>query len=1024
MEGSHERRESERVSSPPTSDGGLSGQRAHEVAPNGSSSTDHISCPVSPGGSNPDALSTASIAKNVKAPDECTAESGALSGGAASLENSYVLATGSSPPHSSGEPPKRVHMAKPKIRIKLRLGSSPKNADDSKTDHSIDPAVRGTKPLGDSTSKPRESEESACNRMGWQGNTRENFSHGNKRAEEDEEELAASIFDELEESDYATSNCEAGDHENKRDDPLSSSSTAAQSVTETTAQASCGEEEDDLPMMSLKTKAGKKKKGIKTERSNISTLDASKITPKPDSSSTLSSFPPAESNATPSVATATTVSNEPKKTKKASNHSHPKSKLFSGTLRSAAAAHRNRQIHVPPIGSPGLLMLPNPTLVANFPKDYYSYKNEDACDSTVQNTNEGESTVDEISKWLHNGYLLPQTVFEQSMIAGGYTFERRQDIPHRGSSTQRIVGDMFDSDVSLYLHFPELIPLDIWDKRLGDKNAGKNEMGGEGRKKRRKISGKTEEEEAADRQGEAYVKEEDELNQASGNTDGPLTEQFGQVGSEDSISDGGNVRRPRLVDMVILNLSKLTGVTAPASDVATLHVGDSVKPDLAASDSVLSSGSSLAHHVTSDLTPEELPKFTPSLPGTRKRRQPYQPMSFLDMIPISLTSTYPAEYVKKRQAYVQAVKEREHAIIESQEAADDAVDNKEKYQAHKEAWDRMFEYQKQQIAKRESAAEEAERKTKEEGHLTGAASSGDITDDNENNVSTDEPKKKEDPMDYMPPPPEPPPPERFVTIPAIPVPPSPPSVLEIEDDLDDERRVEEENDKSLDKMYAPKLDPMLIQHLDPACFLPTVEGRYFGLLSNAIADPQFVGYNASGIRGVTSGGGTGLATSYVGGGRGAAGLVSGSLRGGNQWQQPRETQVPVSTTSAPLVIPKPVVKKAKEHVVQAPVTDNIKVAPEAPKVPLSTSSTKKKKRALENEDVESDSSNKKVKRVVPLATGDRNTTATEIASGPAGPDFPDGWTVKTYRRAGGETIGKTDRFWFSRKLSESLFLFS
>lgn len=30
-------------------------------------------------------------------------------------------------------------------------------------------------------------------------------------------------------------------------------------------------------------------------------------------------------------------------------------------------------------------------------------------------------------------------------------------------------------------------------------------------------------------------------------------------------------------------------------------------------------------------------------------------------------------------------------------------------------------------------------------------------------------------------------------------------------------------------------------------------------------------------------------------------------------------------------------------------------------------------------------------------------------------EFPPGWTVKTYRRAGGETVGKTDRFWFSRK---------
>ncbi|KAL7521310.1 hypothetical protein ACHAWX_005984 [Stephanocyclus meneghinianus] len=850
-----------------------------------------------------------------------------------------------------------------------------------------------------------------------QGEKRDNLTHADKQAEQDEEELAASIFDELDESDYAASNCGTGDAENKCDNtPFSS--TVAQSVTEMEAQASCGDEDDDLPMMSLKTKAAKKEKHIKTASSNISTLDTPKITPKPDSSSTLSSSALAPFNTTPSVATATTAPNEPKKSKKSSSHSHPKTKLFSGTLRSAAAAHRNRQIHVPPIGSPGLLMLPNPALVANFPKDYDIHnKNDGSSESAAQHNKDGNGAGDDFSKWLHNGYLLPRTVFEQSMIAGGYTFERRQNKPHRGSSTKRTVGDMFDSDVSLYLHFPELIPLDIWERRLGDKSVGQDELGGDGKKRRRKNPGKTDEEEEADRQGEASVNDEDETNHTSGNSYGPPTEPSGQAGSEDSISDGGSFKRPRLVDTVILSLSKLTGVNAPARDRANLHVGDSMKPDSAASDSVLSAGSSLAQHVASDLTPDELPKFAPSLPGTRKRCQPYQPMTFLDMIPISLTCTYPTEYVKKRRAYVQAVKEREHAIIESQEAADDAVDNKEKYQAHKEAWDRMFEYQKQQIAKRESAAEEAEQKAKEEGQLRGTSSSGDMTDDIENTAEEQE-KKREDPMDYMPPPPEPPPPERFVSVPEIPMPPSPPSVVEIDDDSGDITRVKEEIETHLDKMRAPKLDPMLIQHLDPACFLPTVEGRYFGLLSNAIADPQFVGYNASGIRGVTSGGGTGLATSYVGGGRGAAGLVSGSLRGGSQWQQPREAQMPVSATPAPFVAPKPAVKKEKEIVVRAQPTDTVTVPAEAaPKITPSSSSSKKKKRAIENEDVESDSSNKKVKRAVPLATGDRNTTATEIASGPAGPDFPDGWTVKTYRRAGGETIGKTDRFWFSPGLN-------
>ncbi len=62
----------------------------------------------------------------------------------------------------------------------------------------------------------------------------------------------------------------------------------------------------------------------------------------------------------------------------------------------------------------------------------------------------------------------------------------------------------------------------------------------------------------------------------------------------------------------------------------------------------------------------------------------------------------------------------------------------------------------------------------------------------------------------------------------------------------------------------------------------------------------------------------------------------------------------------------------------------------------------------------SNKKNKKQKRSpCLLTTGDRNTTATKIATGPAGPEFPDGWVVKTYRQSCGKTIGKTDRFWFS-----------
>jgi len=54
----------------------------------------------------------------------------------------------------------------------------------------------------------------------------------------------------------------------------------------------------------------------------------------------------------------------------------------------------------------------------------------------------------------------------------------------------------------------------------------------------------------------------------------------------------------------------------------------------------------------------------------------------------------------------------------------------------------------------------------------------------------------------------------------------------------------------------------LVMHFDPDSF--EMHGRYYGLLSNSIADPQYVGPNAPGIAGVNSSGGTGLATTYTG----------------------------------------------------------------------------------------------------------------------------------------------------------------
>ena len=65
--------------------------------------------------------------------------------------------------------------------------------------------------------------------------------------------------------------------------------------------------------------------------------------------------------------------------------------------------------------------------------------------------------------------------------------------------------------------------------------------------------------------------------------------------------------------------------------------------------------------------------------------------------------------------------------------------------------------------------------------------------------------------------------------------------------------------------YPLKGKEPFVSHLDKNCF-HIVDGRYFGLRTNSIADPHFVGANAPGIAGLNLSGGTGLATAHSGGG--------------------------------------------------------------------------------------------------------------------------------------------------------------
>jgi hypothetical protein len=182
---------------------------------------------------------------------------------------------------------------------------------------------------------------------------------------------------------------------------------------------------------------------------------------------------------------------------------------------------------------------------------------------------------------------------------------------------------------------------------------------------------------------------------------------------------------------------------------------------------------------------------TSSTTSSRKRcsRVP----QYSDIVPKSLTLTYPEDYIRKRLEYVKKINEREKAIVDLQE-------KQEALQTAPEA-----------SAKKNTNA-----------------------------------------------------------IPPIPRPPNVP----LRDDLQAITNVEEifgseDQQHRSHPLYLPK-NQLLVDHLDKRCF-HAMQDRYFGLSSNAIADPYFFGPNAPGIGGLNLSASTGLATASTGGGGGSLG---------------------------------------------------------------------------------------------------------------------------------------------------------
>ena len=101
------------------------------------------------------------------------------------------------------------------------------------------------------------------------------------------------------------------------------------------------------------------------------------------------------------------------------------------------------------------------------------------------------------------------------------------------------------------------------------------------------------------------------------------------------------------------------------------------------------------------------------------------------------------------------------------------------------------------------------------------------------------------------------PPKPQIEIPPIPEPPSPPR-------LSDVAGLDAEKYEDHHPLYIPKGCQTFVEHMDRSCF-HVVNGRYFGLLTGSIADPQFVGPHAQGVAGLNMTGATALATAQTGG---------------------------------------------------------------------------------------------------------------------------------------------------------------
>jgi len=217
---------------------------------------------------------------------------------------------------------------------------------------------------------------------------------------------------------------------------------------------------NDMTFASSKSTTNKNFKRLDTDDSTASSVVIHKPPVKKEPSSSSAAAASATKKKKPARKRAKrSDAGVPRPGRRKSNAGSSNTGVGNHSNRSAAAAHRKGQIHVPPIGSPGLLMIPTTSNTSSFPP----IGSEEEARAKYLIKAMSDNGVEE-------EYITPSTVFSQSMKGAGYTLDKRRLKPHRGSSTERTVGDMFDSDVNsgLYLHFPELVPPAVWERRFGE----------------------------------------------------------------------------------------------------------------------------------------------------------------------------------------------------------------------------------------------------------------------------------------------------------------------------------------------------------------------------------------------------------------------------------------------------------------------------------------------------------------------------------------------------------------------------